>query len=1139
MRETVGLGGGGAMYLPVASPLVPGLLFVQCDMGGLYRSEDGGATWTMVDGREMTASLNPLRCPVVFHPVAADTIYAYGTYRGIRRSPDRGRTWTTLVSGAGGGPAVSALALDPSSGDLLLYGTEDAGPFRFDAATQTWVAGVEAAGSPLGGAVVDLYVDPSSPVGNRRCFMATRGPINAAPARGVFQSVDNGRTWTPLTTQNLPAWSDVRSFTAGRDPATGAVVLYLTVEGRAVGGVYQGGVLRLDTSQAGGWTGLMNPTINAGVPASPDPDAACPALAQYQWVAVEEDDADVVFVSVCGTRAGTNAKEGAAYGNSGVFRSTDGGDSWTAVFFPVDHQAAGAQPAEVNHDGGWFDWETGFGSGGPAMVPDPNRGFAGGFSINRLTGNVALFTNKDALYVSADPKATPPSWAARYTEPAGGARQAGQPWRSNGLEVTTTWHYQVDPAAPLTHYLCYSDIGFARSSDGGETWRHLPPRQRRPPQADDDYNTVYQLAFDDAAPGRLWAACSDQHDIPYEDWLWLRDGGGVARSDNGGGSWTDYSGNLPGLGPGDPRPPPVVSVQLDQATKRVWASVFGFGVFSSDNASSVGPAQVTWADRSANLPAANRNVYRLQLEQDGTLYCGVTGRRDPPKGPYVPETGLWRLAPGATQWTRLTPVPTPAAGLAGQPDTNMWWLVDFAVAPSNPDLVYVCTAHVRKGLADGIHDVRGGVFRTTDATAGTPTWTRVLHLEPQPGAPAPPADVLPRAYRDFVHGFAPQFDPRDPSGNTVYATIRTHGIWVTANGADPAVAPTWREVKAIPFLSAHRLTFDRSQAKRSAVFVTSFGGGAWAPVDVYLRDVVGDTGDPHTGPISMSPDIIVRQAPVADPQAEFGEANLANRDRDDLSEAVEAGQDNFVYVRLRNRGPRPATEVTATVYWSEVATLVTPNLWHRIGSQTLAGVPAGDLLTVTPPIAWQAADIPGPGHYCFVGVLGTRTDPEPDLAPLANWDAFLALVRGENNLTWRNFQVVDLVQPLVEEELVPLPFLAPGALDRDLDMDLEVLPGLPGDARLELELPRRFAAALVNRHDPELDRRFRRGRLQLAPDAPFRLGGLRFAARSRNPHRLWVRLPRARDGEPFDVAVRQLAGEVEVGRVTWRLAPGR
>jgi Subtilase family len=43
--------------------------------------------------------------------------------------------------------------------------------------------------------------------------------------------------------------------------------------------------------------------------------------------------------------------------------------------------------------------------------------------------------------------------------------------------------------------------------------------------------------------------------------------------------------------------------------------------------------------------------------------------------------------------------------------------------------------------------------------------------------------------------------------------------------------------------------------------------------DIYLRDFAGDVGDAHNGPISTSPDIIVRPAAVADANAEFDESS--------------------------------------------------------------------------------------------------------------------------------------------------------------------------------------------------------------------------------------------------------------------------
>ena len=44
-------------------------------------------------------------------------------------------------------------------------------------------------------------------------------------------------------------------------------------------------------------------------------------------------------------------------------------------------------------------------------------------------------------------------------------------------------------------------------------------------------------------------------------------------------------------------------------------------------------------------------------------------------------------------------------------------------------------------------------------------------------------------------------------------------------------------------------------------------------VDIYVRDCVGDVGLPDPGPLAMSPDIIVRNAPVPNPQAAFGEGS--------------------------------------------------------------------------------------------------------------------------------------------------------------------------------------------------------------------------------------------------------------------------
>lgn len=310
--------------------------------------------------------------------------------------------------------------------------------------------------------------------------------------------------------------------------------------------------------------------------------------------------------------------------------------------------------------------------------------------------------------------------------------------------------------------------------------------------------------------------------------------------------------------------------------------------------------------------------------------------------------------------------------------------------------------------------------------------------------------------------------------------------------------------------------------------------------DVYIRDFVGDTGAPHAGAVSASPDIILRTAMVAgSPQAAFG-AGSGTENSATLGHLAERGHDNYIYVRVLNRGGAAAAGVTATVFWSPVASLVTPDMWTRIGTVTIPSVPTGNQLTVSPALTWPRAAIPATGrHFCFVGLIGTAADPAPDPAAFLNWDNFVRFIRENNNVTWRNFEVEGSdpsVDPNVPAGFVALEFIAPGAPDRDLPMRLEIAGRLPQGARVLLEAPLDFIGRLGERTPfVEADDRRGVGRIRINPSGDHPLNEAIFPAKSRTPLRLLVHIPEALRENAYDVAVRQLWEGMEVGRVNWRL----
>lgn len=718
--EPLGLGGGGAMYRPVISPHNPNLMFVSCDMGGFYRSGDGGKTWTMIDGRQMSGSPDT---PVAFHPTDPNTIYAYG-FGALRISTDGGITWRPLTDNPPWRDnQVIAIGTDLEDPNLMLVGTEGSA-YRSTDGGKTWriCKGVR-------GRVVGFYIDPTSPLGNRTCFAATD--------RGVYRSDDGGKSWVEKS-EGLP-WRDIRDFAAGADLKSGRIILYVTIPSRVISGRFVGGVYRsLDKGES--WQSAMGDGINTEIGLKDEYGQG--EIAQYYFIACGEAKPETVYVTNTGTGYWPPY-------HFTVYRSDDAGDTWRYCF------NGDPRFKEHNVENGWIVWDMNWGWGDGAL----------GFSICPTDPSVAAYTNSGEIYITHDGGR---SWKCGYSQraPGQGVPGGNQRWSSVGLEVTTTWNYYIDPHRRNIHYICYTDIGFARSEDVGETWQHST-------DGSPWRNTFYDLAFDPDVPGLIWAAASEQHDIGH--WSNIEgplEGGGVVISRDFGRTWRPSSSGLPDA--------PAVSIAIDPnsppGSRRLWVAVFGYGVYRSDDGGK------SWVRKSNGLGnPGNMHVYSLKLHPDGTLFCLITGKRNGTDFP-VPG-GLWISGDGGESWHPIAD------------SLNLYWPMGFDVHPGDSRIVYLCAS-------DAPRLGGGGIYKTTD---GGKTWRRL--------------DVrFPPEYLSYVHTFTPVIHPRDP--NILFLTTGTHGIFVSEDSGE-----TWDEWRAIPFINVHRITFDPSDS--DVMYITTFGGGVW------------------------------------------------------------------------------------------------------------------------------------------------------------------------------------------------------------------------------------------------------------------------------------------------------------------------
>jgi photosystem II stability/assembly factor-like uncharacterized protein len=129
---TEGLGRIGLAVAPTDPRRVYAI--VDARQGGLYRSDDAGATWTLVSAERRIWERGWYFCKVTVDPRNADTVYVSNT--SLYRSTNAGRTWTA-IKGAPGGDDYHQLWIHPDDPQRMIVGSDQGAIVTVDGAV-TW-----------------------------------------------------------------------------------------------------------------------------------------------------------------------------------------------------------------------------------------------------------------------------------------------------------------------------------------------------------------------------------------------------------------------------------------------------------------------------------------------------------------------------------------------------------------------------------------------------------------------------------------------------------------------------------------------------------------------------------------------------------------------------------------------------------------------------------------------------------------------------------------------------------------------------------------------------------------------------------------------------------------------------------------
>jgi photosystem II stability/assembly factor-like uncharacterized protein len=562
----VGPAVGGRVARVAGVPGDPLVYWAATASGGVWKSEDGGVTWKSVWDDQPISSIGSIAVaasnPSVVYVGSGEANIRgnTGAGNGIYRTTDGGKTWTHVWTQEG---QIGTMVVNPTNPDVAFaavlghaFGPNpERGVYRTRDGGRTWQQVLK---KDADTGASDVCMDPSNPNVLFAGFWQARrypwGLTSGGPGSGLYVSKDGGDTWKQLTGHGLPdgPWGKVG---CGVAPSDGRRV-YALIEAE------KGGLFRSDD---GGdtWTLATDHRSvrqRAWYYSTMTIDPSNPDIVWFPQVPMLKTiDGGKTIVRVKGAHHGDHhdvwidpmdPKRMIGGNDGGVDLSWNGGETWYAPPLPIaqfyhvsadtsePYRVMGAMqdlgtasgPSNSLRRGGiapgeWYDVGGGEAGFAVAVPGDPDIVYAGEY-----LGIITRFDNHTGMDRNV----------SIYPENGSGHGAEDMKYR-----FQWTAPIAISPHDPNVVY--HGGNVLFRTTDGGQTWAAISPDLTRndkskqkwtggPITGDNTgaeyYCTIFAVAESPLEKGLIWVGSDD---------------GLVHVTRDAGAHWTNVTGNVRGL----------------------------------------------------------------------------------------------------------------------------------------------------------------------------------------------------------------------------------------------------------------------------------------------------------------------------------------------------------------------------------------------------------------------------------------------------------------------------------------------------------------------------------------------------------------------------------------------------------------